>query len=226
MEFTLDSTFPASAVTTVTESAKEHNFLKFRFVFWGYSSPWFVGFRKLTLFEGDSDRISMKHRGGWDVGCKNVKCSTPRKVIEVMTGHDAERIMQWTHIFVEYSYSTDTRPKCTFCSRGEGLTSVGLLAVCGDVAHLEDTQATTAFSLGRGAWPMPMIRALFLGDESVFDPDRVKRLRLLYTITLVHGRDMAVAGDSAAAKLVEFLKTISAGTRGMIAVALVLKVLH
>jgi hypothetical protein len=37
---------------------------------------------------------------------------------------------------------------------------------------------------------------------------------------------MAVAGDSAAAKLVEFLKTISAGTRGVIADALVLKVLN
>jgi hypothetical protein len=37
---------------------------------------------------------------------------------------------------------------------------------------------------------MPMIRPLFLGDESVFDPDRAKRLRLLYPSTLVHGRDM------------------------------------
>ena len=155
------------------------------------------------------------------MACKNVKCSTPRKVIEVMTGHDAERIMQWSRIFVEYSTDA-TRPRCTFCSRGEGLTSVGLLVVCGDVAHLDKVQATTAFSLGRGAWPMPMIRALFLGDESVFDPDRVKRLRLLYTIALVHGRDMAVAGDSAAAKLVEFLKTISSETRGVIADALVL----
>jgi hypothetical protein len=136
-----------------------------------------------------------------------------------MTGHDAERIMQWSRIFVEYSTDA-TRPRCTFCSRADGvLTSVGLLAVCGDVAHLEETHATTAFSLGRGAWPMPMIRPLFLGDESVFDPDRAKRLRLLYTITLVHGRDMAVA-DSVATKLVEFLKTISSETRGVIADAL------
>ena len=209
MEFTLDSTFP----DVITELKFP---LGFRFALWGYSSPWFTGFRKLTLFEGSD--ISMKHRGGWDVLCKNVWCSTPRKVIEVMTGHDAEKIMQWSRIFVEYS--TDPNPRCTFCSRADGvLTRVGLLTVCPDVTHLDKVHATTAFSLGRAAWPMPMIHPRFLGDESVFDRDRAKRLRLLYTITLVHGRDMAVA-DSVATKLVEFLKTISSETRGVIADAL------
>ncbi len=53
----------------------------------------------------------------------------------------------------------------------------------------DETKKNCAFPLGRGAWPMPMIRSLFLGDESVFDPDGAKRLRLLYTITLVRGRD-------------------------------------
>jgi hypothetical protein len=42
-----------------------------------------------------------------------------------MTGHDAEKIMQWSRIFVEYSTDA-TDPRCTFCSRADGvLTRVG-----------------------------------------------------------------------------------------------------
>jgi hypothetical protein len=46
MEFTLDSTFSA-----VTESEQ----LKFRFVFWGYSSPWFTGVLEANAGRGQQD---------------------------------------------------------------------------------------------------------------------------------------------------------------------------